>query len=108
MKFTITIPGKLVDHMVKDVFMSIDIERSINYWCSRVDTRNNKSYPLRYVEIEEYTTGAGKRFTITESFAKRCIKELYLASGIIGVENYDSTDLDNAVQMVVFGKIIYG
>lgn len=105
MKFTITIPDKLVDHMVKDVLMTIDIERSINYWCSRVETRNNKSYPLRYVENEAEKP---KRFTITESFAKRCVKELYIMSGIIGVENYDSTDLDNAVQMVVFGTIIYG
>ena len=58
-------------------------------------------------ECIEPIEGQPKTFTMTRRLAQKCLAELVRSKGA-NLEDTDSSDYDEAVQMAVFGEVVYG
>lgn len=101
MKVTIEIPDTIADELINDVFMNIDILTSIYYWAEHIGT-TKAGMKFRETEVDN-----PKTFIIDRLFAEKCITWLVTWNGDEIDTRSDSSDYDNAVQMVIFGEIKY-
>lgn len=97
MRITFEIDDIEAQDFINDVVLNVDIFRSIGYWARG----EGKDRTWKLFDENDALIGV-----LNRKLAKKVIIELYIIGS--SIYDYDSNDLDNAVQKALFGKVVYG